>query len=86
MSLSPADKPRSRQTRPAPTGRTLRLKYKDGAKTIVVPVGTPVVTVRPGDRSLLVSGASVSLSAQVVNVTPMALRINAGRNGFVLPY
>jgi hypothetical protein len=70
----------------APTGRTLRLKYKDGEKTIVVPAGAPVVSFRPGDRSLLVSGASVSLSAQAVNGTPMALRINAGRDGFVLPY
>lgn len=70
----------------APTGRTLRLKYKDGEKTIVVPAGVPVVTFKPGDRSLLVPGASVSLSAQAVNGSPTAQRINAGRNGFVLPY
>ena len=70
----------------APTGRTLKLKYKDGEKTIVVPAGAPVVSFKPGDRSLLVPGASVSLSAQAVNGTPMAQRINAGRNGFVLPY
>ncbi len=70
----------------APTGRTLRLKYKDGEKTIVVPAGAPVVTFRPGDRSLLVPGASVSLTAQAVNGSPMAQRINAGRGGFVLPY
>ena len=70
----------------APAGRTLRLKYKDGEKTVVVPAGAPVVTFKPGDRSLLVPGASVSLSAQAVNGSPTALRINAGRNGFVLPY
>ncbi len=68
------------------SGRTLVLKYKDGEKTLVVPVDAPVVTFRPGDRSLLVPGASVSLSAQVVDGKPTALRINAGRNGFVLPY
>jgi len=70
----------------APAGRTLRLKYKDGEKTVVVPAGAPVVTFKPGDRSLLVPGASVSLSAQAVNGSPTALRINAGRDGFVLPY
>lgn len=68
------------------SGRTLRLKYKDGEKTIVVPPEAPIVTFRPGDRSLLVPGASVSLSAQAVNGVPTVLRINAGRNGFALPY
>lgn len=70
----------------AADGRTLRLKYRDGEKILVVPTGTPVVTFRPGDRSLLVPGASVSLSAQVIEGRPTALRINAGRNGFTLPY
>ena len=70
----------------APSGRTLKLKYKDGEKTLVVPADAPVVTFRPGDRSLLVPGASVSLSAQVIDGKPTALRINAGRNGFALPY
>lgn len=68
------------------SGRTLRLKYKDGEKTIVVPPEAPIVTFRPGDRGLLVPGASVSLSAQAVNGVPTALRISAGRNGFALPY
>lgn len=70
----------------APTGRTLRLKYRDGEQTVVVPAGVPVVTFRPGQRALLVPGASVSLSAQLVNGVPMAQRINAGRDGFALPY
>lgn len=70
----------------APDGRTLQLKYKDGEKTIVVPTGTPIVTFKPADRSLLVPGASVSLTAQAVDGTPTAQRINAGRNGFALPY
>lgn len=68
------------------TGRRLQLKYKDGVQTIVVPPEAPIVTFRPGDRSLLVPGASVSLTAQAINDKPTALRINAGRNGFVLPY
>jgi len=70
----------------APVGRRLQLKYKDGEKTLVVPPEAPVVTFRPADRSLLVPGASVSLSAQEIAGRPTALRVNAGRNGFVLPY
>jgi hypothetical protein len=70
----------------APAGRTMTLRYKDGEKTLVVPADAPVVTFRPGDRSLLMPGASVSLSAQVVDGKPTALRINAGRHGFALPY
>jgi hypothetical protein len=70
----------------APAGRTLQLKYKDGEKTIQVPQGAPIVTFKPADRSLLVPGASVSLAAQVVDGKPTATRVNAGRNGFALPY
>lgn len=70
----------------APEGRKLRLKYKDGEQTIVVPPGTPIVSFRPADRSLLGPGASVSLTAQAIDGKPTAQRINAGRNGFTLPY
>ncbi|MES2400306.1 MAG: hypothetical protein V4573_10005 [Pseudomonadota bacterium] len=67
-------------------GRTLKLKYRDGEKTVIVPADAPVVTSRPSDRSLLVPGASVSLFAQEVAGKPTVLRMNAGRNGFALPY
>jgi carboxymethylenebutenolidase len=70
----------------APQGRQLRLHYKDDEKIIIVPPGTPIVSFRPGDRRLLVPGASVSLSAREIDGTPTAQRINAGRNGFALPY
>ncbi|MFO1325770.1 MAG: hypothetical protein U1F56_00310 [Rubrivivax sp.] len=69
-----------------PSGRTLRLKHKDGEAAIVVPDDAPVVTLRRADRSLLVPGASVSLTAQLVDGRPTVLRLSAGRNGFVLPY
>ncbi len=68
------------------TGRTLKLKYKGGEKTVIVPADAPVVTSRPGDKTLLVPGASVSLFAQEVAGKPTVLRINAGKNGFALPY
>ena len=70
----------------APTGRTMKLRYKDGEKTLIVPPEAPVVSFKPGDRSLLVPGASVSVLAQLVNDKPMAVRISAGRNGFAVPY
>ena len=68
------------------TGRTLHVKFKDGEKTVAVPKDVPVVTYKPGDRSLLVLGASVSISAQIVDEKPTAVRINAARDGFKLPY
>ncbi len=52
----------------------------------MVPADAPIVTFRPGDRSLLVPGASVSLTAQVMDGKPTISRISAGRNGFALPY
>ena len=67
-------------------GRTLKLKYKGGEKTVIVPADAPVVTSKPGDKSLLVPGASVSLFAQEVAGKVTMLRINAGKDGFVLPY
>ncbi len=70
----------------AADGRRLQLTYKDGRQTIVVPPEAPVVSLRPGDRSLLLVGGAVSLSAQEVNGQPTATRISAGRNGFAPPY
>jgi hypothetical protein len=70
----------------AASGRQLQVKYKGGEKTIVVPPGTPIVSFKPGDASLLVPGASVSIAAQEIGGKPTALRINAGRNGFAIPY
>jgi hypothetical protein len=43
----------------ASSGQELTLQYKDGAKTVVVPPNIPIVTMMPGDRSLLVPGAFV---------------------------
>jgi hypothetical protein len=70
----------------APQGRKLVVRYKDGEKTIVVAPGTPVSTYGPGDRTMLVPGASVVVSARSISGQPTAQRINVGRNGFELPY
>ena len=66
-------------------GRTLTLRYKDGEKTLNVPPGAPVVTFKPADRSLLVPGAKVLVTAQLRNGVPTALRALAGRDGFTPP-
>ena len=70
---------------PGAKGRSMTLRYKDGEKTIFVPEGIPVVTLQPGDRSLLVPGARVIVTAQNRDGKPTALRITAGRNGFQPP-
>lgn len=70
----------------AADGPRLQLAYKDGQKTVVVPPGTPIVSLRPGDRGLLVVGGTVAITAQAVDGQPTALRISAGRDGFRPPY
>ena len=69
-----------------PDGEHLRLRYPDGEKTIVVTPGTPVVSLRPGDRSMVAVGSTVSLTAQEIDRKPTVTRISAGRNGFAPPY
>src|SRR5215203_3548613 len=66
-------------------GRSMTLRYKDGEKTIFVPDGIAVVTLQPADRSLLVPGARVLVTAQNRDGKPTAVRITAGRNGFAPP-
>ena len=70
---------------PGAKGRTRTLRYKDGTRTVVVPEGIPVVTLKPADRSLLVPGAKVIVTAQMRDGQPTALRAIAGRNGFQPP-
>ena len=65
--------------------RRLTLKYKDGEQTVVVPEGVPVVTFKPADRTLLVPGAKVVVTAELRDGRPTATRVIAGRNGFSPP-
>jgi len=46
-------------------GNELTLEYAGGSQTILVPDGTPIVDFVPGDKSLLVPGATVFVGAQV---------------------
>ncbi|HEY2558824.1 MAG TPA: hypothetical protein VGI48_03835 [Caldimonas sp.] len=73
------------EVRPGPDVRTMTLRYKDGEKTIRVPNGVPVVTTRPGDRSLVVAGAKAVVIAQTRDGQSVATAILVGRNGFEPP-
>ena len=46
-------------------GNELTLEYKGGSQKILVPDGTPIVDFVPGDRSLLLPGATVFVGASV---------------------
>ena len=72
-----------------PQGRTLTLKYKDGEKKVVVPVGVPVVTLRPGDRSLLAKGNKVFIVAEDLPevhrmMTALALVLGIKLEGYLI--
>ena len=71
-----------------PGGQLLRLKYKDGEKTLIVPPNAPVVSFKPGkddEKALLVPGAKVLITAQELGGKPTAVRVIVGRNGFAPP-
>jgi hypothetical protein len=66
--------------------RTLKLTYKGGEQTVVVPDKTPIVTVESGSRASLVPGAHVIVYAQRdANGALSAQRISVGKNGSVPP-
>jgi hypothetical protein len=65
---------------------TLRLTYKGGEQTVVVPSGVPVMSVENGDRGSLARGAHVVVYASRGDdggVT--AERISVGKNGWTPP-
>ncbi|HLQ26388.1 MAG TPA: DUF5666 domain-containing protein [Acidiferrobacterales bacterium] len=67
-------------------GRELTLKYKDGTQKILVPEGTPIATTVPADRSFLVPGEYVFVTARVEADGKMtALRIQVSKDGVKPP-
>ena len=68
----------ARSAAAAPQGCTLKLRYKDGEKSVVVADNVPIVTFKPGDRSLLVPGAKVLVTSQRRDGKPTALRALPG--------
>lgn len=69
----------------AAQGRTLKLRYKDGEKTLVIPENAPIVSFKSGDLGLLVPGAKIFVTAQIRNAKPTAVSVAAGRDGFGPP-
>ena len=66
-------------------GATIKVKYKDGEKIIVVPPGTPIVRFEIGSASDLKPGAAFTVIAATKRPdgTLEAGRINVGRDGTV---
>jgi hypothetical protein len=67
-------------------GRVLKLKYKDGETEIDVPTAAPIVTLAPGDPSLLQPGTVVFIPAMKgTDGTLAASRVIAGKDGIEPP-
>ena len=70
----------------ASNGETLTVTYKGGQQTVMVPEGTPIVTLAPGERSMLVPGAHIIVFGdKAADGAITALRILAGKDGLVPP-
>jgi len=63
----------------------LKLRYKNGEKTVLVPDGVPVVTLRPGNRLLLVPGVKLFAVAAQYDDRYIVSRLLVGRNGLQPP-
>jgi hypothetical protein len=67
-------------------GRTITVRYKSGEKKIVIPDNVPIVNLEAGDRSLLVPGAHLVLSATKADDGSLTAEfISVGKNGVVPP-
>jgi len=65
-----------------PGGRELTLEYKGGSQKVLVPDGTPMFTTVPGDRSLLVPGATIFAGARVgIDGVIFTQRITVSKDG-----
>ncbi|ARP79401.1 hypothetical protein CAL12_00230 [Bordetella genomosp. 8] len=67
-------------------GTTMKVKYKDGEKTVVVPPDVPIVYMEPGDRSLLKTGAPVLVfPTKNADGGLTAATVIAGKDGTIPP-
>ncbi|MBY5737684.1 hypothetical protein [Rhizobium leguminosarum] len=67
-------------------GRTLAVKYKNGEKKVFVPADVPIVSLEPGDRSLLATGGKVVLFAtKSEDGSLTAVSVSVGANGIAPP-
>lgn len=64
------------------SGRELKLEYKGGSQTVVVPAGVPIFTTVPGDRSLLVPGAYiVTMARATADGALSSARVSVSKDG-----
>ena len=68
-----------------PQGRSMKLRYKDGEKTVTVPENVPIVTFSPGHKGMIVPGAKVLVTSQVREGKAVAVRALVGKDGLVPP-
>ena len=66
-------------------GRSLSLSYKGGTVSVVVPPGVPIVTLSPGQKSMLTPGAHVFVVAKDQAGTLTAVRVAVGKDGLTPP-
>ncbi len=67
-------------------GRTMTVKYSTGEKKIVVPEDVPIVSIEPGNRSMLTPGAHVVLFVtKAADGTMTAVNVSVGENGLTPP-
>lgn len=65
-------------------GQTLKVKYKDGEKTIIVPPVTPIALFGPGERGELKVGVAVAVPAVTKPDGSLeSSRVGVGRDGVV---
>ena len=66
--------------------RRVTLKYKDGEKTVVIADSVPVTMMGQGDKSALVPGAHVAITAsKQLDGQLVADRITVGKDGYIPP-
>ena len=66
-------------------GRTVRLVYKGGTQTVMIPPNVPVVAFEVGTRALLTPGAHVFVNAMPSGAGLVAHAVNVGEHGVVPP-
>ena len=68
-------------------GQSLRIKYKDGEKKIIVTPETDIVVYMPGDKGELKPGTKIFIAAarKQPDGTLVAPRVNVGRGGIAPP-
>ncbi|WP_455874243.1 hypothetical protein [Rhizobium yanglingense] len=67
-------------------GRTLTVKYENSEKKVFVPADVPIVSLEPGDRALLATGAKlVLLATKAEDGSLTAISISVGANGIAPP-